>query len=494
MAARATVTRRAVLGTALVGGAGVAAARILGAGPVDATAAEPTTEPLADSAALVSGVDWISPLGDERSRIAHLLRRTTLGYTAEELETAAADGYERTVDRILETPAAEPPPLAGADEASQEQPLRPDRLQTWWVDWMLRSPTPFAEAMTLFWHGHFTSEYRKVGVASPFMYWQNRTWREFALADLRTMLYQVTVDPAMLVYLDLAQSSGRNPNENYARELMELYAMGSGTFTEDDVQAASKALAGWRAPFTDAMRAALIARAEELGRTLPRAIPPADAVKAGVFVPQRAYRGPAFGFLGVTKTWDTEAVIDRILEQDSVAPFVAGKVLRRFVGPSVDDATIGRAAARFRASGYDVRSLMRDVLRSPEFIADASYRNLVRSPIELMVNAAKALNAPALSRLIVTSSPGFGHVLFDPPSVGGWTDGAGWVSSNGMLGRINFATVAVQQTRSLPSSADAAALYLDSTVGPQTAAILNTETEDRRRWIAVLSSPEAQLK
>jgi uncharacterized protein (DUF1800 family) len=137
---------------------------------------------------------------------------------------------------------------------------------------------------------------------------------------------------------------------------------------------------------------------------------------------------------------------------------------------------------------------MRDVLRSPEFIADASYRNLVRSPIELMVSAAKALNAPALSRLIVTSSPGFGHVLFDPPSVGGWTDGAGWVSSNGMLGRINFATVAVQQTRSLPSSADAAALYLDSTVGPQTAAILNTETEDRRRWIAVLSSPEAQLK
>jgi uncharacterized protein (DUF1800 family) len=298
----------------------------------------------------------------------------------------------------------------------------------------------------------------------------------------------------MLVYLDLAQSSGRNPNENYARELMELYAMGSGTFTEDDVQAGSKALAGWRAPVTEPMRTALLARAEERGRTLPRTIPPADTVKTGVFVPQRAYRGPALTFLGATKSWDTEAVIDRILEQDSVAPFVAGKVLRRFVGPNVDDATVARVAARFRASGYDVRSLMGDVLMAPEFVSEAAYRSLVRSPIELMVSAAKALNAPALSRLIVTSGPGFGQVLFDPPSVGGWTDGAGWVSSNGMLGRINFATLAVQETRSLPSSADAPAVYLDSTVGPQTAAILSTETEDRSRWIAILSSPEAQLK
>src|SRR5207302_6274746 len=112
---------------------------------------------------------------------------------------------------------------------------------------MLTTATPFAERMTLFWHGHFTSDYRKAA-DNTFMYWQNLTWRRMALTNLRSMLMRVTTDPAMLRYLDLATSTGASPNENYSRELMELFTLGAGNYTEDDVRAAAKALAGWTEP------------------------------------------------------------------------------------------------------------------------------------------------------------------------------------------------------------------------------------------------------
>jgi uncharacterized protein (DUF1800 family) len=486
-----TVDRRVVLGAAIAGGAGVAAARILG---IRRTVEVEPSQLTADAVASRSGLDWVSPLGDEATRVAHLLRRTTLGHTAAELEAAVTDGYQRTVDRLIETPPAEPPPLAGADEASQLKPLNVGQLQTWWIDWMLKTPTPFAERMTLFWHGHFTSEFRKVGLQSPYMYWQNKTWRSFALSDLRSMLYQVTVDPAMLNYLDLARSSGRNPNENYARELMELYTMGSGTFSEDDVKAASKALAGWREPRTATMVEAQIEAAIRRTGMPPRQTPVADTVKTGIFERQRSYTGPDLTFLGARRRWDTQAVIDRILEQDSVAPFIARKVLVRFVSTSIEDPTVARIADRFRKSRYDVRTLMHDVLTSPEFTSAQAYRALLRSPLELMVSAAKALEAPQLTRLILGSGQGMGQVLFDPPSVGGWPENASWISSNNMLGRINFVSSAVAQIRKFPPSADAHAVFLDSTLGPQTLQVLNAATDDRRRWAAVLCSPEFQLK
>ena len=252
----------------------------------------PITGTLANS----TGLDWVAPLGNDAARVSHLLRRFTFGASAEELEKAQADGYARTVDRLLETKIAEPPVLAGADEASQEKPLNPGALQQWWIDWMLASPTPFAERMTLFWHGHFTSDFRKVGNQFPYLYWQNLTWRKHALADLKTMLFQVTIDPAMLRYLDLGSSTARNPNENYSRELMELFTMGPDAFTEDDVRAGATALSGWREPLTQAMVDANLRRAEMRGQTL-RITPKADTVKTGDLraaarLPRRAAQVP----------------------------------------------------------------------------------------------------------------------------------------------------------------------------------------------------------
>src|SRR5881396_2272349 len=254
--------------------------------PVDVRPAVALQPPISGIAApkLAGDVDWVSPLAKESARVTHLLRRATFGATDAELDRALSEGFARTVERLIESPFVEPPvfPTPAAPRPSASPSLSPrasasarpspsasakpsasaapsmaagaaspspsapavltnttsiniGNLQGWWLDWMTKSPTPFAERMTLFWHGHFTSDYRKVGTNSPAIYWQNLTWRRMALGDLRSMLLKVTPDLAMLRYLDLAASTGRAPNENYARELLELFTMGVGSYTEDDV-------------------------------------------------------------------------------------------------------------------------------------------------------------------------------------------------------------------------------------------------------------------
>ncbi len=476
-AKKPVLTRRTVLAAAATAGAGVAAARLL------ALANEPTFErvPVTGTLANKTGLDWVAPLGNEAARVSHLLRRTTFGASAEELERAQADGYARSVDRLLETKATEPPVLAGADEASQDSPLNPGALQQWWIDWMISSPTPFSERMTLFWHGHFTSDFRKVGNQFPFLYWQNLSWRKNALADLKTTLFEVTTDPAMLRYLDLGNSTAQNPNENYSRELMELFTMGPDAFTEDDVRAGAKALSGWREPRTQAMIDADLKRQQMRTGQPPRNTPKADTVKTGIYEPQRGYRGPAFTFLGETKPWSTDAVLDKILQQDATAPFIVTKLLTAFVTPTPGDAYVARLAAGYRKSRYDTKALMRDILMSPEFTAADTYRALIKSPTELMIHTAKALGDKTLTRL-------------DPPSVGGWPENESWVSSNTMLARANFVTSAVQATKKLPSAGNAHNTQIDGVMSAQTLKLLNEAADDRRRWSILLASPEFQLK
>jgi uncharacterized protein (DUF1800 family) len=446
-------------------------------------------------------INWISPLDKPEAQVAHLLRRATFGATPAEHEQAMKDGFKKTVDRLVETKAAEPPALAGAEDASQEKPIRPQELISWWLDWMVRTPTPFAERMTFFWHGHFTSDFRKVNLQSPFIYWQNLTWRRMSLGNLHDMLYQVTIDPGMLRYLDLATSTGRNPNENYSRELMELFTMGVGTFSEDDVRSAAKALSGWREPITQAMYDALVKRAQMQGRP-GRNITP-DAVKTGVFEQQRAYVG-AVKFLGETRQWETKSALEKVLTQDSVAPFIVAKLLSEFVTDQPSDAYVKRLAEAFRKSRYDVKSLMRDVFMSPEFVAPPNYRALVKSPTELMVNIAKAIDAPApatlaaaapgLARAVGLAGQSMGQVLFDPPDVGGWPSNASWISSNNVLARVNFAQSTLTGLSRIPAFKDAHRVHLDGVVSPATAQLLNSSPDDATRWLILLASPEFQLK
>jgi uncharacterized protein (DUF1800 family) len=475
---RLPISRRTVLGAAVAGGAGLAALRIV---------VYPRVEELVRGGALTGGRgDWISPLASEKARVAHLLRRTTFGAGLDDFERAASDGYARTVDRLLETRPA-PPPDLGGDDAARDRRLNAGALQQWWVDHMLSTPTPFAERMTLFWHGHFTSDYRKVGLQTPFIHWQNLTWRDMALTDLRSMLLRVTTDPAMLRYLDLSTSTGQAPNENYARELLELFALGVGHYSEDDVRAAARALAGWTEPRPSRTVDVTVAN------NVTRRMAVFDGPATGVLAPNRAYRGGPFAFLGRTDTYDTEKVIDRILAQPATAAFIARKVVQHFVSGRVDDGYVRRLADRFRASRYDVKVLMRAVLTSPEFTAEQSYRALVKSPIEFMVHTVKALGARQLSRLVVQSSAGMGQVLFDPPDVGGWPNNEAWISSNSVLARVNFISAVLGQLKSLPAGVDAPR-HLDTIVGSATARALDQAADDRSRWLLTLASPEFQLK
>jgi uncharacterized protein (DUF1800 family) len=458
--------------------------------------------------------DWLSPLSLEAAKITHLLRRTTFGYTDAELDRALSDGYTKTVERLIETPFAEPPAFtvrppatptprptptatprpSGAATASptampvqtvaptmapsptpvvpmtNNTPINIGNLQVWWIDWMTQSPTPFGEKMTLFWHGHFTSDYRKVGTNSPAIYWQNLTWRKMAMGDLKSQLMQVTPDLAMLRYLDLAVSTGRNPNENYARELMELFTLGVGNYTEDDVKAAARALAGWRLPNRNETTA-----------------------QSGIFDRTRAYT-QAVTFLGKTGVMDAAGVVDQILASDATATFLAQELARSFVSPGVTDAYIARLADTYRRSRYDTKALLRAMFMSPEFTSEGSFRALIKSPIEFMVSSAKALGATNLSRTINGYGSTLGMNLFDPPSVAGWGDNASWISSNTMLQRANYVSTILGQLRTVPTAIKAHERHLDGVLGGGTVQELNNARDDRSRWFAVFMSPEFQLK
>jgi uncharacterized protein (DUF1800 family) len=479
---RLPISRRAVLGAAAVGGAGIAAIRL---------AVYPRLEELLHGAPSLAGgrADWVSPLGAEKAKVAHLLRRTTFGATLADFEQAATDGYGRTVDRLLETRPAAPPALGATDDPTKDARQSAGALQLWWTEHMLSTPTPFAERMTLFWHGHFTSDFRKVGLQTPFIYWQNLTWRDMALTDLRSMLMRVTTDPAMLRYLDLSTSTGQAPNENYSRELMELFSLGVGNYSEDDVRAAAKALAGWTEPRPDRTAQVTV----DAKNSVTQRRPVYGQPSSGLFAANRAYRGGPLTFLGRKDTYDAQKVIDRILAQPATATFIARKVVQHFVSARVDDSYVRRLGDRFRASRYDVKTLMREVFTSPEFTADSSYRALVKSPTEFMIHTLKAVQAPQLSRLVVQSATGMGQVLFDPPDVGGWPNNEAWISSNNVVARVNFVGAVLGQAKSLPAGVDAPR-HLDTVLGPATAKLLNQAADDRARWLLALVSPEFQLK
>ncbi len=469
-AVRRGITRRQALAAAVATGLGVGAIRLIG-GSMQRIASPRTA----------SAGGWISPLNSEGARVMQLLRRTSFGYTASQLEAALSDGFAKTVDRLVETRPVEPPAFAAA--ASPGGRFAIPQLQQWWIDHMLSTPTPFAERMTLFWHGHFTSDYRKVA-DNTFVYWQNLTWRRMAMTNLRSMLMEVTTDPAMLRYLDLATSTGANPNENYSRELMELFTMGAGNYTEDDVRESAKALAGWTLPQPDSFGL-------DQGN---RRLPIYTTQKSGVFNQRRAYRG-SVTYLGKTGSLDTQGVIDRILAQPATANLFAARVAQHFVTGQPTTSFVAGLAETFRRSKYDVKTLMHAVFTSAEFVADANYRGLVKSPTEFMVGAARALGNASLAKVIAASGSGMGQTLFDPPDVNGWPNNESWMSSNTVVERVNFATAAMTQSNgSLPSASDAVHIHLDGVLSSQTADLLNQAADDRARWFITLASPEFQLK
>ncbi|MDQ6846587.1 MAG: DUF1800 domain-containing protein [Candidatus Dormibacteraeota bacterium] len=439
--------------------------------------------------AAVSAGGWPSPLGDGRAMAAHLLRRAGFGYSETDLDAAAAMSYDDLVDHVV---GQQPVALAApADVTNHTQ------LAGAWYAHMATTSAQFPERMALFWHGVLTSDFRNAA-RLPLVYQQNRLYRDAGLSDLRSLLSRVTKDPLMMRYLNLDASTAASPNENYARELMELFTLGPGNYTESDVREAARALSGLRIQlfdssgarimppkYTKANRQAYSAQINALVRS--------GASFRGTLV-SRVHDSGSKSFLGHTGNLGADDVIDIVLAQPACAPFVTRRAMTYFATPSPSTADVNAVATQFRDSKYDLRTLMRAIFRSSAFTSAANYRSLLRSPTDYMVAAMRALNRPALTAAAVRSAAGMDQVLYDPPNVAGWPTSSGWVSSSTLLARINFATAATATATALPDPTAAMRSQLDNVVGKDTSAAFAAAHSDGDRWFALLAGPEFQLK
>jgi uncharacterized protein (DUF1800 family) len=300
-------------------------------------------------------------------------------------------------------------------QAQRQQQLREGlEAKTWWMREMIETPAPLRERMTLFWHSHFATSQQKVNGAQG-MWRQNQLLRAQALGNFRQLLHAVAKDPAMLVYLDGANSRKEAPNENFAREVMELFTLGEasqgGRYTEQDIREAARAFTGWsveRDDFSFRYRPAFHD----------------DGVKT---------------ILGRSGNFDGDAALDILLEQPAAARFIVGKLWQEFVSPVPDPAQADRIAERFRSSGYDIATAVRELLLTDEFWLDSNRGSLVKSPVDLVVGTVRQFD---FSYTDVTpfalKAAQLGQNLLVPPNVKGWPGQNEWVTATTLLERKRF--------------------------------------------------------
>ena len=364
----------------------------------------------------------------------HLLVRT--GFTPSENELQAFVGMtsDAAVDRILaaarQNKTNEPLPafINGSvfkpqRELSQEERQEQRRaqilegvsLKQWWLWEMLTTKNPLAERMTLFWHNHFATSQQKV-VRSVAMWQQHQLLRTNALGSFATMLRGIVVDPAMLIYLDNANSRQGAPNENLARELLELFTLGeastSKAYSESDIKEAARALTGY-------------------------SIEPETG--AFVFRPRIHDTGSKTIF-GQTDHFDGEGLIDLILKQpntaNALARYIVSKLWLEFVSPTPNPVVAAQAADAFRQSGYDISAALRVLLLSDDFWAQSNRGSLIKSPIDLLVGVARQFQfAVSTPEVLVNRAAGLGQNLLMPPSVKGWPGGVQWINATSLLER-----------------------------------------------------------
>jgi uncharacterized protein (DUF1800 family) len=264
--------------------------------------------------------------------------------------------------------------------------------------------------MTLFWHNHFATSAQKVQQPQG-MYFEHLLFRQQALGSFRELLQGVARDPAMLVYLDGAANRAQAPNENFAREVMELFTLGEGQYGERDIKEAARAFSGWTVD-RESWRAQLRPRLHDDGsKTL----------------------------FGRTARFDTGSALDVMLEQPAAPRFIVAKLWREFVSPVPHAATVERIAQRFRSSGWRVDAALRDLLLSEEFWAPESRAALIKSPVELAVGTLRQFDIQLDSALpLVAVTARLGQMLFYPPNVKGWPGYTEWINSTSLLDRKRF--------------------------------------------------------
>jgi len=384
------------------------------------------------------------------ARVAHLHRRAGFAAPWSILQRDLKDGPVASVDRLFQgestsgdvQTADEFDGLLDAMGLQVGSDATPAGLQGLWLYRMLLTARPLRERMTLFWHNHFATSLTKV--ENPvLMQRQNALLREHALGDFKAMLTAIGKDPAMLVWLDSTANRKARPNENYAREVMELFTLGRGRYTEKDIQEAARAFTG---VFVIRDRYSELPAQHD------------DGVKT---------------ILGKTGRFKGDDLPALLVGQSACAEFLCGKLYRQFVS-EVDAPTPALLAPLtkvFRESGYDIAATVGMILRSNLFFDSATRRTRVKSPVELAVGSIRALEIvkPTVSSEALAEACGrMGQTLYAPPSVAGWEGGPSWINTTAMLNRTNLAIALLgKDNAQLGGRCDAKALAARHGVEPR---------------------------
>ena len=282
-------------------------------------------------------------------------------------------------------------------------------MSTAWMDRMATSPAQLREKMTLFWHGHFACRVRQPGTALSL----HNTTRQHALGKFPDLLLAVSQEPAMLQFLNNQQNRKAHPNENFAREVMELFTLGRGNYTEQDVKEAARAFTGWSYDYQDTFK-----------------------------FRERDHDADAKTFLGLTGNLTGEDVLKHIMAQPAAATFLVTKIYRFFVNDVPNPAHIEPLAATFRKSGYDVADLMERLFSADWFYDAANVGTHIKSPVELLAGLRRTLNVRLDNdKPLLGYQKALGQTLFQPPNVAGWPGGRNWIDSSSLLLRLQLPSI-----------------------------------------------------
>jgi hypothetical protein len=395
---------------------------------------------------------WRPSAADPWSRkwAAHLYRRAGFGPSRADLQEAEHLGLEGTLDLLLRgRPQAEElrSTLTDVGRIAAGHDDSGEQLRGWWVYGMLHSGHPLREKVTLFWHNHFATSIDKVRNAT-LMFRQNCLLRAHALGKFGPFLQAMSKDGAMLVWLDSNSNVKGKPNENYARELMELFSLGVGSYTEKDIREAARAFTGWH---TDG---------------------------AGFRFNARAHDGGVKTVLGQTGAWDGSDVVRIVLEQPAAARFLVRKLYHFFISETADppDALLEPLCASFRQGGYDIAGLVKTMLASRHFYSEHAFRQRIKSPVEYVLGAVQAVYRrydekeadyrPLPQQVLARRLGALGQLLFAPPNVKGWPGGQSWLNTSTVLERDNFAAALAMGTLWLDPHQNPAAAAPEEPVPP----------------------------
>jgi uncharacterized protein (DUF1800 family) len=384
---------------------------------------------------------------------AHLLNRAAFGGTPSEIGTARKKGLATMVRELVDvrSEATNVPPPAWAhprniremrmeikgakdrvenfqEKARQLRTMEGEEildLRRWWLDRMMNGPVPLLEKMTLFWHGHFATSVQKVR-DGYFMWLQNDTLRRNALGNFGTLVKKISRDPAMMIYLDLQQSRKEHPNENWARELMELFTVGIGNYTEPDIRESARAFTGYRIDMT---------------------------TQRFRFAPFQQDKGVK-NFMGRTGPFSGDDIIDILITQPACAQFIGRKLWHYFVEDDPSPQVVNSVASRIRAHNYEIQPVLREIFSSEEFYSEQAMHTQIKSPVQYIIQTSRLLETQLPSPIVAQNATRqMGQILFAPPNVKGWDGGKAWISTSTLLFRYNFANYLINGDAMLPPGA-----------------------------------------